>query len=160
DENGQGNPYAFYTYSVQGAKVRVNLYTGKISVEKVIAAFDAGTVINPTLFEGQIEGAIAMGLGYALSEEIKLSKGIVKNNNFDEYIIPMSMDMPETETITIQSFDPEGPFGAKGVGEPAVISTAPAIANAVSIATNKEFFNLPLSLEEVSNVLKEREATT
>jgi len=160
DENGQGNPYAFYTYSVQGAKVRVNLYTGKISVEKVIAAFDAGTVINPTLFEGQIEGAIAMGIGYALSEEIKLSKGIVKNNNFDEYIIPMSMDMPEIETITIQSFDPEGPFGAKGVGEPAVISTAPAIANAVSIATNKEFFNLPLSLEEVSNVLKEREATT
>lgn len=156
DENGQGNPYAFYTYGVQCARVRVNLYTGKVAVDRVIAAYDVGTVINPILLNGQIEGGVVMGIGYALSEEIRLSRGKVTNNNFDTYILPTSMDIPMVEIIIMPSVDKEGPFGAKGIGEPAIVPTAGAIGNAVANAAGIEFFNLPLSLEEVTNVLSKK----
>lgn len=158
DENGQGNPYAFYTYGVQCARVRVNAYTGKVTVEKVLAVYDVGTVINPTLFAGQIEGGIGMAVGYALTEEIKLSRGVVQNNNFDSYILPTSMDVPAVEIITVPLPDKEGPFGAKGVGEPALVPGAAAIANAVSHATGADFHSLPLTLEEVTKALEQKEA--
>jgi CO/xanthine dehydrogenase Mo-binding subunit len=157
DENGQGNPYAFYTYGVQCARVRVNVYTGKVTVEKVLAVYDVGTVINPALFAGQIEGGIGMAVGYALTEEIRLSRGVVQNNNLDSYILPTSMDVPAVEIITVPLPDKEGPFGAKGVGEPALVPGAAAIANAVSHATGADFRNLPLSLEEVTRALEQKE---
>jgi len=157
DENGRGNPYAFYTYGVQCARVSVNIYTGKVTVKKIIAVYDVGTVINPTLFAGQIEGGVGMGIGYALMEEIKLSRGMVQNNNFDNYILPTSMDMPSVDIVTVPLPDKEGPFGAKGVGEPALVPTAAAIANAVANATGADFRNLPLSLEEVTKVLDQKE---
>jgi nicotinate dehydrogenase large molybdopterin subunit len=157
DENGQGNPYAFYTYGVQCAKVRVNSYTGKVSIERIIAVYDAGTIINPALFTAQLEGAVCMGIGYALSEEVQLSRGRVLNPNFDTYIMPTSMDMRPVEIAMLEVPDPEGPFGAKGIGEPAVVPTAAAIANAVSRATGAHFSRLPLSLEEVTEVLTRRE---
>ncbi|MBP7527444.1 MAG: xanthine dehydrogenase family protein molybdopterin-binding subunit [Syntrophorhabdaceae bacterium] len=157
DENGCGNPYAFYTYGVQCARVRVNIYTGKVTVKRIIAVYDVGTVISPILFAGQIEGGVAMGVGYALTEEIKLSRGIVQNNNFDNYVLPTSMDVPDVEIITVPLADQRGPFGAKGVGEPALVPTAAAIANAVAKATGADVWNLPLSLEEVTNVLDRKE---
>jgi CO/xanthine dehydrogenase Mo-binding subunit len=157
DENGCGNPYAFYTYGVQCARVSVNTYTGKVTVRKVIAVYDVGTVISPILFRGQMEGGIAMGVGYAVTEEIKLSRGVVQNNNFDSYILPTSMDVPDVEVITVPLPDKEGPFGAKGVGEPALVPGAAAIANAVAHATGADFRNLPLSLEEVTRVLDQKE---
>jgi CO/xanthine dehydrogenase Mo-binding subunit len=157
DENGQGSPYAFYTYGVQCAKVRVNTYTGKVDVERMIAVYDAGTIINPTLFAGQLEGAVCMGVGYALSEEVQLAGGRVLNPNFDTYIMPTSMDMCPVEIALLEAPDPEGPFGAKGIGEPAVVPTAAAIANGVAKATGAHFSRLPLSLEEVTEVLRRKE---
>jgi len=154
DDSGQGSPYASYTYGVQCAKVKVNIYTGKITVQKVIACYDAGTIINPSLFKGQVEGGIIMGIGYAITEEIRLSRGVITNNNFDRYLVPTSMDIPEIEVLTAPFADSEGPYGAKGIGEPAVIPTAAAIANAVSRALGVEVFNLPLSLEEVTKRLE------
>jgi CO/xanthine dehydrogenase Mo-binding subunit len=157
DENGQGSPYAFYTYGVQCAKVRVNIYTGKVGIERMIAVYDAGTVINPMLFTAQMEGAVSMGVGYALGEEVRLSGGRVLNPNFDTYIMPTSMDMCPVEIALLGVPDPEGPFGAKGIGEPAVVPTAAAIVNAVSKATGARFSRLPLSLEEVTEVLTRKE---
>jgi CO/xanthine dehydrogenase Mo-binding subunit len=132
----------------------VNIYTGKITVQKIIACYDAGTIINPSLFKGQVEGGIIMGIGYAITEEIRLSRGVITNNNFDRYLVPTSMDIPEIEVLTAPFADSEGPYGAKGIGEPAVIPTAAAIANAVSRALGVEVFNLPLSLEEVTKRLE------
>ncbi|OPY64732.1 MAG: putative xanthine dehydrogenase subunit D [Syntrophorhabdaceae bacterium PtaU1.Bin034] len=157
DENGQGTPYAFYTYGVQCAKVRVNPYTGKVNVERMIAVYDAGTIINPVLFTAQLEGAVCMGIGYALCEEVQLSRGKVLNPNFDTYIMPTSMDMPPVDIAMLEVPDQEGPFGAKGIGEPAVVPTAAAIANAVARATGARFSCLPLSLEEVTEVLTRKE---
>ena len=157
DEEGRGNPYAFYTYGVQCARVRVNTFTGKVTVRKVLAVYDAGTIINPTLFAGQVEGGIAMGVGYAVSEEVRLDGGKVKNANFDEYMLPTSLDMPEIEIVAIEEPDREGPFGAKGIGEPALVPTAAAIGNAVSRAVGAEFYRLPLTLEEVTRILAEKE---
>ena len=157
NEDGQGSPYAFYTYGVQCARARVNEYTGKVDVDRILAVFDAGTVINPMLLTAQIEGAIGMGVGYALSEEVLLSRGKVLNANFDTYIMPTSVDMPRMRIAMLEVPDKEGPFGAKGIGEPALVPTAAAIANAVSRATQCDFKALPLSLEEVTKVLVHKE---
>jgi CO/xanthine dehydrogenase Mo-binding subunit len=157
DENGQGAPYAFYTYGVQCAKVRVNRCTGKVDVDRIIAVFDAGTVINPALLTTQIEGAVSMGIGYALCEEVQLSCGKVLNPNFDTYIMPTSMDVRPVEIAMLQVPDAEGPFGAKGIGEPALVPTAAAIANGLSRATGANFVRLPLTLEEVVDVLARKE---
>lgn len=160
DANGQGSPYAFYTYGVQCARACVNEYTGKVDVDRIIAVFDAGTVINPMLLTAQIEGAIGMGIGYALSEEIQLSRGKIINPNFDTYIMPTSMDMPEMKIVMLEVPDKEGPFGAKGIGEPALVPTAAAVANAVSRATGCNCAALPLSLEEVTRLLVQKEEVT
>jgi CO/xanthine dehydrogenase Mo-binding subunit len=157
DEEGRGNPYAFYTYGVQAACVRVNTFTGKVAVRKVLAVYDAGTVINPVLFTGQVEGGIVMGAGFALGEEIRLEHGRVINPNFDEYMLLTSVDAPEMEVVAVEEPDREGPFGAKGIGEPALVPTAGAIANAVSRATGGDFRHLPLSLEEVTSTLAAKE---
>lgn len=157
DEQGQGSPYAFYTYGVQVAKIRVNIYTGKTIVDRIIAVYDAGTIINPLLFAGQVEGGIAMGVGYALSEEVRLRKGEVLNPNFDNYMLPTSMDMPAIDFVAVEHPDREGPFGAKGIGEPAIVPTAGAIANALSRATGCDYRHLPLSLEEVTTTLAAKE---
>lgn len=157
DDEGRGDPYAFYTYGVQAARVRVNTFTGKVTVRKVLAVYDAGTVINPALFTGQVEGGIAMGVGYALGEEIRLEHGRVKNPNFDEYMLPTSLDIPEMEVVALEEPDREGPFGAKGIGEPALVPTAGAVANAASRATGGDFRRLPLSLEEVTTTLAAKE---
>ena len=160
DADGQGSPYAFYTYGVQCARARVNEYTGKVDVDRMIAVFDAGTVINPMLLTAQIEGAMGMGVGYALSEEVQLSRGRIINPNFDTYIMPTSMDMPEMEIVMREAADKEGPFGAKGIGEPALVPTAAAVANAVSRATGCNCAALPLSLEEVTGLLVQKEEVT
>jgi CO/xanthine dehydrogenase Mo-binding subunit len=160
DADGQGSPYAFYTFGVQCARARVNAYTGKVDVDRIIAVFDAGTVINPTLLTAQIEGGIGMGMGYALSEEVQLSQGKIINPNFDTYIMPTSMDMPEMKIFMLDVPDQEGPFGAKGIGEPALVPTAAAVANAVSRATGCNCAALPLSLEEVTRLLIQKEEAT
>ncbi|CEP69199.1 Aldehyde oxidase/xanthine dehydrogenase, a/b hammerhead [Moorella glycerini] len=149
DEKGQGTPYATYTYGTHCARIKVNTYTGKVQVERFISVYDVGTVINPALLTGQIEGAIAMGVGYALTEELQLVGGRVSNCNFDKYIIPTSLDMPSVYSITLDIPDHIGPFGAKGVGEPAVLPVAAAVANALSVALGVDVYNLPLNLEEV-----------
>lgn len=155
--SGQGNPYANYTFGLQAARVAVNTLTGRVEVKKIVAAYDVGTVVNPCLLRGQIEGGVAMGIGYALSEELKLVGGRVINANFDSYIVPTSMDVAPVQIHTLDLPDREGPFGAKGIGEPATIPTAAAIANAVSRATGVQFFRLPLSLEEIVAGVAERE---
>ncbi|MHA1571990.1 MAG: xanthine dehydrogenase family protein molybdopterin-binding subunit, partial [Alphaproteobacteria bacterium] len=139
DENGQGNPYAVYGYGAQMVELQVDTALGTVKLIKITAAHDLGRVINPTLAEGQIEGGIAQGIGMALMEEYIPGR----TDNLHDYLIPTIGDVPDIETILIEVPDPEGPFGAKGLGEHALIPTAPAILNAIKDATGAQITTLP-----------------
>jgi aldehyde oxidoreductase len=121
------------------AEVEVDMDLGTVRVLKVMAAHDVGRAINPTLIEGQIEGGVAQGLGMALMEEFFPGKG----ENLHDYLIPSAGDVPPVESILIEDASPIGPFGAKGIGEQAVIPTAPAILNAIHDATGVRLKKTP-----------------
>jgi CO/xanthine dehydrogenase Mo-binding subunit len=144
-ENGQGVPYAAYAFGAQMAMVVVDVLTGEVSVEKVVAAHDVGKAIHPENVIGQICGGVAMGVGFALMEEFEPGK----TKSMKDYHIPTCADMPEVVPIIIESPEPSGPFGAKGVGEPSLIPTAPAILNALADALGERIWTLPANLERV-----------
>jgi aldehyde oxidoreductase len=127
DAQGQGVPYATYGFAAQVASLDVDTDLGTVQVRKIIAAHDVGRSINPMLVEGQIHGGIAQGLGLALMEEFIPGR----TENLHDYLIPTFGDMPEIEIILVEAHEPLGPSGAKGIGEPALIPTAPAIFSAV-----------------------------
>lgn len=135
-------------------EVEVDTETGQVKVLKVAAAHDVGKGINPLIVEGQIEGGVLMGVGYAVSEEIQYdSKGRQIHNNLNKYIVLTDADIPEIDTIIVESNDPTGPFGAKGVGECGMVPTAAAIANAVYNAIGIRFKEIPLTEERVLKAL-------
>ncbi len=139
DENGQGVPYAVYGYGAQIAEVTVDRALGTVRVTGITAAHDLGRVINPVLARGQIAGGIAQGLGLALMEEYIPGR----TDNLHDYLIPTVGDMPRIDTILLEHPDPEGPLGAKGLGEHALIPTAPAILNAIRHATGVRLNRVP-----------------
>lgn len=139
DSNGQGSPYAVYGFGAHLAEVEVDLRLGTTRVRRVTAAHDVGRAINPTLIEGQIEGGVAMGLGLALMEEFTPGR----SENLHDYLIPTIGDVPPIECILIECPSSAGPFGAKGVGEQALIPTAPAIFNAIAHATGVRVTRAP-----------------
>ena len=145
DENGQGNPYAVYGFGAHMAEIEVDRDLGIVRVLKVTAAHDVGRAINPTLIEGQIEGGVAQGLGMALMEEFFPGKG----ENLHDYLIPSAGDIPPVESILIEDPSPIGPFGAKGIGEQAVIPTAPAILNAIYHAVGVRIRRVPATPDRV-----------
>jgi CO/xanthine dehydrogenase Mo-binding subunit len=144
-QTGQGVPYATYAFAAQLALVSVDVLTGEVAVEKIVAAHDVGKAIHPENVIGQICGGVAMGLGFALMEEFEPGKTL----SLKDYHIPTCADMPEVVPIIVESPEPTGPFGAKGVGEPALIPTAPAILNAIADALGTRIYALPANLERV-----------
>jgi CO/xanthine dehydrogenase Mo-binding subunit len=144
-KTGQGSPYATYAFASHLAEVEVDIETGKVKVNRVIASHDVGKAINPKNVKGQITGGVAMGLGFALTEEF--IPGLT--TSFFNYLIPTSKDIPEVIPIIVEDQEPSGPFGAKGVGEPALIPTAPAILNAIADAIGERIYDLPATLERV-----------
>jgi len=154
-ETYKGNISATYGFGAQAAEVEVDMETGRVRVLRLVAAHDVGRAINPMYVEGQIEGGIQMGLGYALTEELLVRDGRVLNPDFLDYRLPTALDMPAIETIIVETADPEGPFGAKGVGEMGGNPTAAAIANAVYDATGVLMTKLPMTPENVLRALRE-----
>jgi CO/xanthine dehydrogenase Mo-binding subunit len=112
-----------------------------------------GRAINPAAVQGQIQGGATQGMGYALMEDFALEKGVTRTPSFSEYLIPTSKDFPDTESIILESGTGIGPFGAKGIGEPALTPAAPAIANAVADAIGVRIHELPITPERVLKVL-------
>jgi CO/xanthine dehydrogenase Mo-binding subunit/aerobic-type carbon monoxide dehydrogenase small subunit (CoxS/CutS family) len=139
DPKGQGKPYAVYGYGAQIAELEVDMKLGTTKLIKFTAAHDVGCAINPLLAEGQVEGGIAQGIGMALMEEYVPGR----TENLHDYLIPTIGDVPPIETILIEVPDPEGPFGAKGLGEHVLIPTAPAILNAIRHASGAKITRLP-----------------
>jgi CO/xanthine dehydrogenase Mo-binding subunit len=144
-ETSRGIPYATYAFACHLALVEVDVLTGEVSVRRVVAAHDVGKAVHPDGVSGQIYGGVAMGVGFALMEEFR--PGLT--GSFRDYHLPTCVDMPEVVPIIIEEAEPTGPFGAKGVGEPALIPTAPSILNAIADALGCRIFSLPASLERV-----------
>lgn len=140
DADGQGVPYATYGFAAQIATVEVDIELGTVKVLHMVAAHDVGKAINPTLVEGQIQGGIAQGLGLALMEEFLPGR----TENLHDYLIPTIGDVPEIECLLIEDREPLGPSGAKGIGEPALVPTAPAILGAIHGATGVRMRQVPV----------------
>lgn len=153
DENGQGSPYALYGYGAQMVELAVDTRLGTVHLLKITAAHDVGRAINPQLIEGQIEGGIAQGIGMALMEEYLAGR----TDNLHDYLIPTTGDIPPIESLLIEVPDPDGPFGAKGLGEHVLIPTAPAILNAIRHATGAEITRTPALPHRVLAALRARE---
>ena len=156
-ETGQGgNPAVFWMYAAQAAEVEVDEQTGKVNVLRIASAHDVGKAINPSACEQQIEGALATGVGTTLMEEIKIELGKTLNPNFVDYKVPTSLDMPEMIPILVEATHERGPYGAKGLGEPALAPTAPAIANAIYDAVGVRIKELPITPDKVLKALKDK----
>lgn len=150
---GIGEAYFTYSYATHIAKVRVDKLTGQVHVDKIWAAHDIGRAINPAGLEGQVEGGTAQGIGWAITEDFIFSNGVVKTSNLSTYLLPTAKDAADVETIIIEDPEPEGPWGAKGIGEPSIIPTGAAIANAASNAIGVQMNEIPLTSERVLNAI-------
>jgi xanthine dehydrogenase molybdenum-binding subunit len=158
-KKGYGNLSANYAYGTQGVEVEVDTETGEVKILKMVAVHDVGRVLNPQTLRGQAYGALAQGIGFALYEEVKTEKGKILNPGFTDYKIPsaVEMDFP-VDLEFVETDDASGPFGAKGVGEPGLVPTAPALANAVYDAVGVRINDLPITPEKVLKALKEKSA--
>lgn len=148
-ENLQGDIFPDFTFSAHAIEVAVDTKTGEITVLKSIGCHDVGRAFNPIAVEGQIQGGSAQGIGYALMEEVQVKDGVIRTPSLSEYLIPTAKDLPTTKAIILESGTGVGPFGAKGIGEPALTPVAPAVANAVANAIGVRIHNLPLTPERV-----------
>ncbi|HHY38352.1 MAG TPA: molybdopterin-dependent oxidoreductase [Clostridia bacterium] len=146
-----GNPSKAYPFAAQVAEVEVDMDTGQVKVLRVYAAHDLGKCINPLGATGQIEGGVAMGVGWALTENMIVQDGRIINPNFLDYRVPGIKDVPKVESFLVETNEPFGPFGAKGLGEPALNPTVPAILNAIYHATGVRITRLPVDPEEILN---------
>jgi CO/xanthine dehydrogenase Mo-binding subunit len=155
-ETGQGDPYFVYSYSTHMAEVVVDTETGITEVTDYTAAYDIGKAINPKLVEGQIEGGIGMGVGFALMEEIVVKEGYIQNLGLEDFLIPTVLDMPPITPIIIEEENKLGPYGAKGIGEMANIPSAPAIVNAITHACGGRVRSLPADPEKVFMAIREK----
>jgi len=144
-----------YSFSAQAVEIELALETGSLQVLRVISANDAGRVLNPLGFQGQVEGGVVMGLGHALMEEFRVHAGVVETDRIARYPIPRMPDSPQVKSILVEHPTAEGPFGAKGVGEIVSIPTPPAVANALYNAIGLRAFRLPIRAEDVLAYLRE-----
>lgn len=156
--DGSGSPWQAYVFGCQVAEVEVDTMTGEVQVLGIWAAHDVGRAINPRGVEGQIEGGVVQGLGQALMEDYQLEDGHTTTHGFAKYILPTSLDVPEINSIIVEDPDPKSPLGAKGIGEPALVPTAPAIMNAIYDAVGVRITSLPATPEKVLAALKAKES--
>ena len=156
--DGSGSPWQAYVFGTQVAEVEVDTVTGEVQVLGIWAAHDVGRAINPRGVEGQIEGGVVQGLGQALMEDYQLEDGHTKTHGFAKYILPTSLDIPEINTVIVEDPDPKSPLGAKGIGEPALVPTAPAIMNAIYDAVGVRITSLPATPEKVLAALEAKAA--
>ncbi len=153
-KTGRGKAFNDYTYGVIASEVIVDEDTGSVNVRRLVSSFDVGKCVNSGGVEGQLEGGAIMGLGQALMEDVAFSNGVTLTDSLHSYLIPTSMDSPDVEKIVFESRSGQGPFGAKGIGEPALTPAVAAISNAVSDAIGAPVYELPLTPEVVLDALR------
>jgi xanthine dehydrogenase molybdenum-binding subunit len=157
-EKGKGNMSSTYAYGAQGAEVEVDTETGEVKILRIAAVHDVGKVLNPLALKGQMYGALAQGVGFALYENVASEGGRILNPSFMDYKIPTIGEMGfPIDLEFVETDDATGPFGAKGVGEPGLVPTAPAISNAIYDAIGVRIRHLPITPEKIRAALRERE---
>jgi CO/xanthine dehydrogenase Mo-binding subunit len=154
--DGSGTPWQAYVFGCQVAEVEVDTSTGEVQVLGVWAAHDVGRAVNPRGVEGQIEGGIVQALGQGLMEDYKLAQGHTTTPGFAKYILPTSLDVPHVTSIIVEDPDPIGPLGVKGIGEPAMVPTIPAVMNAIYDAIGIRITSLPASPERILEALAKK----
>jgi CO/xanthine dehydrogenase Mo-binding subunit len=164
-QDGSGAPWQAYVFGCQVAEVEVDVVTGEVQVLGIWAAHDVGRAVNPRGVEGQIEGGVVQALGQGLMEDYGLDQGRTTTPGFAKYILPTALDVPHVTSVIVEEADPIGPLGVKGIGEPAMVPTVPAIMNAIYDAIGVRITALPASPERVLEALaakraKEAAATT
>jgi CO/xanthine dehydrogenase Mo-binding subunit len=152
-KTGQGEPMATYAFATQAALAAVDVGSGEVEILSIVACHDVGRAVNPDSVTGQIEGGVSMGFGFSLMEEILLEEGRIRNPGFGQYFLPTALDMPDTVALIAEAPEATGPFGAKGVGEPALVPTTPAILNAIHAAAGIRVKELPATPERVWRLL-------
>ncbi|MGD2148525.1 MAG: xanthine dehydrogenase family protein molybdopterin-binding subunit, partial [Anaerolineae bacterium] len=155
-ENLRGDLFPDFTFSAHAIELAVDTETGQITVLTSAGCHDVGRAINPVAVEGQIQGGSAQGIGWALMEEVQVREGVLQTPSLSEYLIPTAKDLPSTQAIILESGTGVGPFGAKGIGEPALTPAAPAVANAVADAIGVRIHALPITPEKVLQALEQR----
>ncbi len=158
--DGSGVPWQAYVFGCQVAEVEVDTVTGEVQVLGVWAAHDVGRAVNPRGVEGQIEGGVVQALGQGLMEDYKLDHGHTTTPGFAKYILPTSLDVPHITSIIIEDPDPVGPLGVKGIGEPAMVPTIPAVMNAIYDAIGVRITSLPATPERVLEALAQKNSQT
>jgi CO/xanthine dehydrogenase Mo-binding subunit len=155
--DGSGRPWQAYVFGCQVAEVEVDTVTGEVQVLGVWAAHDVGRAVNPQGVEGQIEGGVVQAVGQGLMEDYKLDQGHTSTHGFAKYILPTALDVPRVNSIIVEDPDPIGPLGVKGIGEPAMVPTIPAIMNAIYDAVGIRITALPATPEKVLMAIREKE---
>jgi len=154
--DGSGKPWQAYVFGCQVAEVEVDTLTGEVQVLGVWAAHDVGRAVNPRGVEGQIEGGIVQALGQGLMEDYKLARGHTTTPGLAKYILPTSLDVPHITSVIVEDPDPIGPLGVKGIGEPAMVPTIPAIMNAIYDAIGVRITSLPASPERILEAIAQK----
>ncbi len=155
-----GTPFTAYIFGAQAVELEVDVETGQVHILNAVAAHDTGQPINPNGVEGQIEGGFVQAMGMALTEAVAFdSKGRITNPNFTDYKIPAAADVPPLTPIIVEAYDETGPFGAKGIGEAAIMGACPAVANAIFDAIGIRFTDLPITPERVLKAITEKQGT-
>lgn len=162
EETGQGDPTAYYSYGALGMEVAVNVETGDIKVLKAVGYYDAGQILNKGTIDGQMDGAFVMGIGQAIFEETMFNaQGKIINPNYRDYKIPTILDVPYCKDMFggfVGKPNPEGPYGAKGIGEVALVPVMPAIANAITAALGVEMSEIPMTKERIMWAVRAHQA--
>jgi len=154
--DGSGSPWQAYVFGTQVAEVEVDTWTGEVQVLGIWAAHDVGRAINPRGVEGQIEGGVVQGLGQALMEDYQTDKGHAITHGFAKYILPTSLDIPQINCTIVEDPDPKSHLKAKGIGEPSLVPTAPAIMNAIYDAIGIRIKSLPATPEKILKALRDK----
>jgi CO/xanthine dehydrogenase Mo-binding subunit len=156
NERAKGVPYATYAFAAQLAEIEVDVELGTVTVRRIAAAHDVGKAVNPMIVEGQIQGGIAQGLGMALMEEYLPGR----TEDLHNYLMPTIGDVPDIISIVVEDSEPTGPWGAKGIGEPALIPTLPAIFGAIHHATGVRLTTAPATPDRVRQAIRAAGAAT
>jgi CO/xanthine dehydrogenase Mo-binding subunit len=154
--DGSGRPWQAYVYGCQVAEVEVDTVTGEVQVLGVWAAHDVGRAVNPRGVEGQIEGAVVQALGQGLMEDYRTESGHTTTPGFAKYILPTALDVPQVTSVIVEDPDPLGPLGVKGIGEPAMVPTIPAVMNAIYDAVGVRITSLPATPERILEALAKK----
>ncbi len=158
-KTGRGRTYPDYTHGCHAVDVEVDEQTGQVRILRYVACHDVGRAIDMQRVVGQIQGAAAQGIGYAMSEEVEVNEGIMTSTLFANYLIPTSLDLPDLEAIALELHLGKGPFGARGIGEPPIGPCAPALASAIQDAIGIRMRRLPMTPERILAAIHERDAS-